>query len=231
MVRVEDSLVARLETKGHKFEILIDQKLVDLIKSGKNVDVREYMAIDTIFKDHAKGDKASEESIKEAFGTTDINEVVKEIIKKGQVQLTTEQRRKMTEERRRQVVEIIARESLNPQTGAPHPPQRIEKAMEEAKVRIDPFKSAEEQVQEVLKAIKVLLPIKFEHVRLQIKIPGSDYGKLYSELARMGEIRSEDWGNDGNYTMVLEIPAGIQDQVFDAVNKKTKGNAQIKILK
>lgn len=231
MVKVEDSLVARYETRGHKFEILIDQKLVDLIKSGKDVDVREYMAIDTVFKDHAKGDRASEESLKEAFGTTDLNTIVKEIIKKGQVQLTTEQRRKMTEERKRQIIEIIARESLNPQTGAPHPPQRIEKAMEEAKVRVDPFKSAEEQVQEVLKSIKVLLPIKFEHIKLQIKIPGSDYGKLYSELTRMGELRSEDWGNDGTYTMVIEIPAGIQDQVFDIVNKKTKGNAQVKILK
>jgi len=231
MVRVEDALVARYETKGHKFEILVDQKLVDLIKSGKNVDVREYMAIDTIFKDHAKGDKASEESIREAFGTTDINEVVKDIIKKGQVQLTTEQRRKMTEERKRQIIEIIARESLNPQTGAPHPPHRIEKAMEEAKVRVDPFKTAEEQIQDVLKAIKVILPIRFEHVKLQIKITGSDYGKLYSELTRMGEIKSENWGNDGSYTMVLEIPAGIQDQVFEVVNKRTKGNSEIKILK
>jgi ribosome maturation protein SDO1 len=231
MVKVEDALVARYETRGHRFEILIDQKLVDLIKSGKDVNVEEYLAADVIFKDSSKGDKASEEIIKEVFGTNDLETIVKEIIKKGQVQLTTEQRRKMLEEKKRQVIEIISRESMNPQTGAPHPPQRIEKAMEEAKVRIDPFKSAEEQVQEVLKAIRVLLPIKFEHVKMQIKVPGEDYGKVYSELTKLGQIHKEEWGNDGSYTALIEIPAGIQDELYDFVNKKTKGNADIKLLK
>jgi len=231
MVKVEDALVARYETRGHRFEILIDQKLVDLIKSGKDVNVEEYLAADVIFKDSSKGDKASEEVIKEVFGTNDLETVVKEIIKKGQVQLTTEQRRKMLEEKKRQIIEIISRESMNPQTGAPHPPQRIEKAMEEAKVRIDPFKSAEEQIQEVLKAIRVLLPIKFEHVKMQIKVSGEDYGKVYSELTKLGQIHKEEWGNDGSYTALIEIPAGIQDELYDFVNKKTKGNADIKLLK
>ncbi|MCL5680575.1 MAG: ribosome assembly factor SBDS [Candidatus Thermoplasmatota archaeon] len=231
MVKVEDALVARYETHGHRFEILIDERLVDLVKSGKEVDVSQYLAADVIFKDSGKGDKAGEEVIKEVFGTTEISPVVKEIIKRGQVQLTTEQRRKMLEEKRRQIVEIISRESLNPQVGAPHPPQRIEKAMEEAKVRVDPFKTAEEQVQEVLKAIRVILPIRFEHVKVQIKIPGEDYGKIYSELTKLGQIHKEDWGNDGSYNAVIEIPAGIQDQLFDFVNKKTKGNADIKLLK
>ncbi|MCL4412888.1 MAG: ribosome assembly factor SBDS, partial [Candidatus Thermoplasmatota archaeon] len=167
MVKVEDALIARYESKGHRFEVLIDQKLVDLVKSGKSVNVSEYMATDVIFKDSSKGDRASEEVIREVFGTEDFQTVVMEIVKKGQVQLTTEQRRKMLEEKRRQIVEIIARESMNPQSGTPHPPQRIEKAMEEARVRVDPFKSAEEQVNDVLKAIRVLLPIRFEHVKME----------------------------------------------------------------
>lgn len=231
MVKVEDALVARYETRGHRFEILVDQKLVDLIKSGKDANVEQYLAVDVIFKDSSKGDKASDEVVKEVFGTNDLETVVKEIIKKGQVQLTTEQRRKMLEEKKRQIIEIISRESMNPQTGAPHPPQRIEKAMEEAKVRVDPFKSAEEQIQDVLKAIRVLLPIKFEHVKMQIKVSGEDYGKVYSELTKLGQIHKEEWGNDGSYTALIEIPAGIQDELYDFVNKKTKGNADIKLLK
>jgi ribosome maturation protein SDO1 len=231
MVKVEDALVARYESKGHRFEVLIDQKLVDLIRSGKSVNVTDYLVTDEIFKDSSKGDRASEEVIKEVFGTTDFSTVVAEIVKRGQVQLTTEQRRKMLEEKKRQIVEIISRESLNPQTGAPHPPQRIEKAMEEAKVRVDPFKSAEEQVNDVLKAIRVLLPIKFEHVKMEVEVPGSEYGKIYAELAKMGQILKEEWKSNGNYNAVVEIPAGVQDQLYDFLNKRTKGNVNIRLVK
>jgi ribosome maturation protein SDO1 len=231
MVKVEDALIARYESKGHRFEVLIDQKLVDLVKSGKSVNVSEYMATDMIFKDSSKGDRASEEVIREVFGTEDFQTVVMEIVKKGQVQLTTEQRRKMLEEKRRQIVEIIARESMNPQSGTPHPPQRIEKAMEEARVRVDPFKSAEEQVNDVLKAIRVLLPIRFEHVKMEIEVPGTEYGKIYAEMAKLGQIQKEDWKNNGNYNAIVEIPAGVQDQLYDFLNKRTKGNVNIKLIK
>ncbi|MEM0346408.1 MAG: ribosome assembly factor SBDS [Thermoplasmatales archaeon] len=231
MVKVEDALVARYESKGHRFEVLIDERLVDLIKSGKNVNVTDYLAADIIFKDRSRGDRASEEAIREVFGTQDLSTVVSEIVRKGQVQLTTEQRRKMIEEKKRQIVEIISRESMNPQTGAPHPPQRIEKAIEEAKVRVDPFKSSEEQVNDVLKAIRVLLPIKFEHVKMEIEVPGNEYGKIYSELARMGQILKEEWKGNGNYSALVEIPAGIQDQLYDFLNKRTKGNVSIRLVK
>ncbi len=231
MVKVEDALIARYESKGHRFEVLIDQKLVDLVKSGKSVNVSEYMATDMVFKDSSKGDRASEEVIREVFGTEDFQTVVMEIVKKGQVQLTTEQRRKMLEEKRRQVVEIIARESMNPQSGTPHPPQRIEKAMEEARVRVDPFKSAEDQVNDVLKAIRVLLPIRFEHVKMEIEVPGTEYGKIYAEMARLGQIQKEDWKSNGNYNAIVEIPAGVQDQLYDFLNKRTKGNVNIKLIK
>ncbi|MEM0167495.1 MAG: ribosome assembly factor SBDS, partial [Thermoplasmatales archaeon] len=188
-------------------------------------------AADIIFKDSSRGDRASEEAIREVFGTQDLSTVVSEIVRKGQVQLTTEQRRKMIEEKKRQIVEIISRESMNPQTGAPHPPQRIEKAIEEAKVRVDPFKSSEEQVNDVLKAIRVLLPIKFEHVKMEIEVPGNEYGKIYSELARMGQILKEEWKGNGNYSALVEIPAGIQDQLYDFLNKRTKGNVSIRLVK
>jgi ribosome maturation protein SDO1 len=231
MVKVEDALIARYESKGHRFEVLVDQKLVDLVKSGKNVNVSDYMAADVVFKDSSKGDRASDEVIKEVFGTEDFPTVVTEIVKKGQVQLTTDQRRRMLEEKRRQIIEIISRESMNPQSGTPHPPQRIEKAMEEAKVRIDPFKSAEEQINEVLKAIRVILPIRFEHVKMEIEVPGTEYGKIYAEMTHLGQIIKEDWKNNGNYSAVLEIPAGVQDQLYDFLNKRTKGNVDIKLIK
>jgi len=231
MVRIEDAVIARYEVKGHRLEILIDPKIVDLVKEGKNVNIVDYMVIDQVFKDAKKGDKVGEETLKEIFGTDDINTVAKQIILKGQVQLTTEQRRKMLEEKKRQIVAEIAKNAINPQTNAPHPPQRIEKAIEEAKVHIDPMKSVEEQIPIVLKEIKAILPIKIEKIKIAVKVSGENYGKIYQDLARMGSIIKEEWQNDGSWVGVIEIPAGMQTEFYDVLNKKTHGNVETKIVK
>ena len=44
--------------------------------------------------------------------------------------------------------------------------------MEEARVNIDPFKSVEEQVKETVRALRPLLPIRFEEIRIAVRIPG-----------------------------------------------------------
>ncbi len=231
MVRLEDAIIARYEHSGHRFEILVDPDVIDDVKSGKIENVVDYMVIDEIFKDAHKGDRASEELIKEVFGTTDVNEVAKKIILHGQVQLTTEQRRKMLEEKRKRIIAEIARNAINPQTGAPHPPQRIELAMEEAKVHIDPLKSVEEQVPVVLKALRPIIPIRFEKVKIAVKVSGDMYGKIYGDLSKSGTIIQEEWQKDGSWIGVVEIPAGIQGEFLDMLNKKTHGEVQTKILR
>ncbi len=231
MVRLEDAIVARYEHGGHRFEILVDPDIIDDVKFGKIQNVVDYMVIDEVFKDAHKGDRASEELIKEVFGTTDVNEVAKYIILHGQVQLTTEQRRKMLEEKKKRIIMEIARNAINPQTGAPHPPQRIELAMEEAKVHIDPLKSVEEQIPMVLKALRPIIPIRFEKIKIAIKVSGDMYGKIYGDLTKMGSIVQEEWQRDGSWIGVVEIPAGMQGEFFDVLNKKTHGNVQTKILR
>ncbi len=231
MVRLEDAVVARYEFKGHKFEILIDPDVIDDIKAGKITNVVDYLVIDEIFKDARKGERSSEELIKEVFGTIDVNEVAKKIVIKGQVQLTTEQRRKMLVEKKKRIIMEIARNAINPQTGAPHPPQRIELAMEEAKVHIDPLKSVEEQIPVVLKALKPIIPIRFEKIKIAVKLSGDAYGKVYGEIVKMGKILKEEWQSDGSWIGLIELPAGLQGDFLDMLNKKTHGNVQTKILR
>ena len=120
------------------------------------------------------------------FGTSDPLAIARHIILKGEVQLTTQQRKEMQESKRRRVVAIIARNAINPQTGAPHPPARIEAAMEEARVHIDPFKSAESQVEGVLKVLRPMMPIRFDKVRIAVRLTGEQYGRCYDFINRSG---------------------------------------------
>ena len=143
MVTLEDAVIARLEYYGERFEILVDPDLASDFKRGEDIKIEEILAVEEVFKDAKKGDKASEEAMNKAFDTTDPLEAATIIIRKGQVQLTAQQRRDMQEDKRKMVVAKIARDAINPQTKLPHPARRIEIAMEEAKVRIDPFKSVD----------------------------------------------------------------------------------------
>lgn len=231
MVDLEEAIIARLESHGETFEILIDPKVVNLIREGKEVELTDYMVIDEIFRNARKGTHPSEEKIKEVFGTTDPVEVAKQIILKGEVQLTTQQRREMQESKRKRIVAEIARNAINPQTGAPHPPQRIELAMEEARVHIDPFKPVEMQVKTVLEALRPIIPIRFDKVRIAVRLSGDEYGRCYEDITHMGKITREEWQPNGSWIGIVELPAGMRDEFLNRLNERTKGNVETKILK
>jgi len=227
----KEYVIARIEKAGEKFEVLVKPDAVQRLRDGKEIDLMAELAIDQIFKDAHKGSKASEEKTQEFFGTTEPLAVAKQIIRHGEIQLTTEQRRQMLEQKRKQIVQYIAQNAINPQTGAPHPPQRIEIAMEEAKVHVDPFKGIEEQVKDVMDALRPLIPIRFEKVRIAVRLTAEDSAKSYGDLKSFGTILKEEWSPTGAWIGVVEMPAGMQTDFFDRINAKTKGNAEIKILK
>lgn len=231
MVSLDDAVIARLDIEGECFEILIDPDAAQRFKEGEDVPLLDHLAIDTVFKDSKKGEKASEAKIDKIFSTRELLKIVERIIREGDIQLTTEQRKQMQEKKRKQIVASIARNSINPQTKTPHPPQRIELAMKEAKVLIDPFKSVELQVPLVLEKLRPIIPIRFEKIKVAVKLAGVNYGKTYGEISKFGNILKDEWQSDGSWIGVVEIPAGLQTEFFDLLNKKTKGEVETKIIK
>jgi ribosome maturation protein SDO1 len=231
MVDLEDAIVARLESHGETFEILIDPKVVNLIREGKEVDLSEHMVIDEVFRNARKGTRPEERKVQEVFGTTDPVEVAKHIILKGEVQLTTQQRKEMQESKRKRIVAEIARNAINPQTGGPHPPARIEAAMEEARVHIDPFKSVESQIEPIMKALRPLIPIRFDKVRIAIRLTGDQYGRCYEYISQTGKVTKEEWQSNGTWIGVVELPAGMRDDFLGKLAERTKGDVETKILK
>src|SRR5207244_6854434 len=121
----KEYVIARVEKAGEKFEVLVKPDAVQRLRDGKEVDLLRELAIDEIFKDAHKGSKASEEKMTEFFGTTEALAVAKQIIQRGEIQLTTEQRRQMLETKRKQIVQQIAENAINNHTCSNHPPQRI----------------------------------------------------------------------------------------------------------
>jgi ribosome maturation protein SDO1 len=230
MIPLDHAVVARLESFGERFEILVDPDKAALVRQGQPVEIEDVVAALNVFGNTSKATRASDESLMKVFHTTDFNVVARKIIEKGEIHLTADQRKQMIEAKRRQVVTFIARNAVNPQTGHPHPPHRIEMAMEEARVNIDPFKHLDEMVKETVKALRPLLPIRFEELRLAIKIPPDFAAKAYGDIAAGSTMEKDEWLKDGSWVCVVRIPAGIQGEFYDLVNKLSKGEGQVRIL-
>ncbi|HZY91228.1 MAG TPA: ribosome assembly factor SBDS [Thermoplasmata archaeon] len=231
MVKVEDAVVARWETQGSRFEVLVDPTAVQDLKDGKTVDLSDKLALDQVFKDAKKGDKISAEHLERTFHTRDLTEIARQIILKGEVQVTTDQRHKLQEAKHRQIVATIARNAMNPQTGAPHPPARIEAAMTEAKVHVDPFRPADAQVQEILTKLRPIIPIRFDTVRVKIHLPAQHFPRVIGDLKGLGKLSDEQWLSDGSWSAILEIPAGVQTELYEKLNARTKGAAETALVK
>jgi len=231
LISLDEAVIARLHKGEDHFEILVDPHAAEKLIEGKDVDILSSLAIDTIFKDSKKGTHASQESLEKVFGTDDVEMIVREIILKGDIQLTTEQRHEMQEQKRKRIIDIIVKNAMDPKTKTPHPRQRIELAIEEAGVHVDPFKPVDEQVKLVVEALRPIIPISMEQVKISVKISSQYIGKAYGIARNFGVLEREDWQSDGSWTGVIRIPAGMQTDFYDKLNTVTKGNVETRILK
>jgi len=222
--------VAKLDKQGEHFEILIDPDAALELKMGKPLGIDKVLIHEEVYKDAKKGLRASEQALKKVFGTTDVKKIAEIIIKEGEIPLTAEQRRRLIEDKRRQIVEWISRNCIDVRTKTPVPPQRVENALEQARVSIDPFKPAEEQVQEILKELQRILPIKVATARMSLSVSSAYAQKVKGLVAKMAKIVNERYKSDGSWEAVVELPAGLQDVLISKVNDVTHGDVDIKIL-
>jgi len=154
------------------------------------------------------------------------------VIKRGEIQITAEQRREMQEQKRKQLINTIARNAVNPQMDdAPHPPERIERALDEAGFRIDPMEPVSGQVDEALEDLRPVIPIRFDEVTVAVQLPADYAGSGQAEVRQYGELEREEWQADGSWVGVITFPAGLQNDFYDLVNELTSGEAETQVIK
>jgi ribosome maturation protein SDO1 len=174
---------------------------------------------------------ASETQLKQIFKTDDPLEVAKEIIAKGDIQLTSEFRQKLRERKRKQIINIIHSNGVDPKTNIPHPPNRIEAAFEEATVKIDEYAPAEKQVDDILKKIRAIIPIKFVMKEIAVRVPSQYAGKAASAVRGFGRLLKDEWQKDGSWIAVIEIPGGLEEELHNKLNNITHGDVETRIIK
>ncbi len=232
MISLDEAVTARLESHGARFEVLVDPDAALSIRRGEfEGDLEEVIAAEDVFEDASRGDRPAESDLEDVFGTTDPLEIIPEVIREGEIQITADQRREMQERKRKQLIDRIARNAVNPQMdNAPHPPDRIENALEEAGFTVDPMEPVESQVDEALDDLRPLIPIRFEEVTVAVQIPAEHAGSAQAKIRQYGDLEREEWQPDGSWIGVVTFPAGLRNDFYDVVNEQTSGEAESRIV-
>ncbi|ELY85696.1 ribosome assembly factor SBDS [Natrialba taiwanensis] len=233
MISLDEAVTARLESHGARFEVLVDPDAALAIKRGEfEGDLEDVIAAEDVFENASRGDRPAESDLEKVFDTTDPLEIIPDVITEGEIQITAEQRREMQEKKRKQLVDTIARNAVNPQMdNAPHPPDRIENALEEAGFTVDPMETVESQVDDALDDLRPVIPIRFEEVTIAVQIPAEYAGSAQAQVRQFGDLEREEWQADGSWIGVVTFPAGMQNEFYDVVNEHSSGNAETELIK
>jgi ribosome maturation protein SDO1 len=233
MISLEEAVTARLESHGERFEVLVDPDAALAIKREEfEGDLEDVIAAEDVFEDASAGDRPPESALEDVFDTTEPLTVIPEVIREGEIQITADQRREMQEQKRRQLINQITRNAVNPQMDdAPHPPERIESALEETDFRVDPMEPVGSQVDDALDALRPVIPIRFDTVTVAVQLPPDYAGSGQAKVREFGTLEREEWQSNGSWVGVLTFPAGMQNEFYDLANEVSSGEAETQIIK
>ncbi len=226
---LDTSDAIRIQYRGEKvFEILVEP---DPAKEARfndtDHDIQRLLFVQQVFKDADKGERASPRELEEEFGTKQVMDAAEQIFESGDMQLTTDQKAEMRNDKRQQVISMIARRAQNPKTGNPHPPQRVKNALEEAGFDFDAMENVESQFKDAIEAIRPIIPVSLDEKTVAIKVPSDSGGKAYNLLQKRAELLEEQWGNEFFYAKI-KVPAGVLTELMEDLQEMTSGNSEVK---
>ncbi|MBW2990691.1 ribosome assembly factor SBDS [Candidatus Woesearchaeota archaeon] len=220
--------LARLKTHGENFEVVIDPDNAVKFRHGQG-DIREALKAEHIYKDAVKGELASEQHMNNIFKTASPLKIAEKIIKEGSIQVSDEYRDNLRNEKKKVITEILISNGADANTGMPLTATRINNAFHEAKVHVDIFKKAEDQVEEIVEKLRPVLPLTFEKKILDLRLPPAYAAKLYGFVNNQSRILDQAWLSDGSWSCKTELAAGMVLGFLDELKSKTHGDVEVKV--
>lgn len=212
---------ARIKKGGKHFEILVDMEEAMKVRKGEpGANLGAAVLTEAIFHNLKAGEHVSDNDLDIAFGTTDVDKVSEKIIKEGEVVRTAESMKADQDAKYKQVVDFLVKNAVSPE-GRPYTPDRFMKALSEAHVNVK-NKPIESQVEEIIDQLSKVLPIKIEMKKVKLIIPAIHTGKAYG-IAKEFMVK-EDWKNNGDLEIVVEMPAALIFDFYDKINSATQGS-------
>jgi len=222
----------RLKKGGKRFEIACYKNKVQEWRNGVETNLDDVLQISNVFVNVSKGEVAKHGDLNKAFGKTDINDIVKDILNKGEVQVGEKEREHDMSSLRKEIATLVAEKSVDPATQKPYPVGMIEKAMSEVGYSVRQGKNAKSQVAECIKLLQTdsKLPIQRARMRIRVTMPKVDGERLKekvlggAEKVEKDEVQAEQW------EVIMLIDPGQFKVINELLQKESKGKGRIETL-
>lgn len=224
---MSNHIIVKLRKNKNVFEILAYTGTIEKYR-GNLIGWDKVYVVENVFKNVKKGDLYTQLELEQAFSTTNMQEIMQIIAMKGEYQLSSEERKNKMDQKRKQVVNFIHTNYINPKTNICHPITAIESALNSLKIRIDMNESAEKQVQLIVKKLPVILPIKKSVIEGVLRIPNTHSGKVMGIIGKWATIVTQNWGS-ANCEMHLSLVAGNYDSLMKELSSKIQDNFEFNV--
>lgn len=222
--------VVRLKKVGKRFEIACYKNKVLSWRQGVEKDLDEVLQSQTVFLNVSKGQVAKKEDLDKAFATTNETEICKEILTKGELQVSEKERQAQQQALFKDVATQVADKCVNPETKRPYPVSMIEKAMKECHVAVKPNRPAKLQATEIVAKLREQIPIARAQMRFKISLQSSGQLATLKQKINNMTIESQNKGDDGQVEIVCLVDPGEYRSLDEVLNKETHGKGQLELL-
>lgn len=230
-IKLTNVSVIRYKRSGKRFELAAYKNKVLEWRAGTEKDIDEVLQIDNIFSNVSKGAVASNEDIKKAFADKTKEEIVHEILKKGELQVGEKERGAMAENTFKDIAQIISDKTIDPNSKRPYTTTMIEKALHDLGFSTSTTKSAKSQALEGIKQLEAQkkLPIMRALMKIRVVTPSKEGKTIKDKLKSMFvEIEEENLGVE--MELVGSVQPGVYRDIGPFLQEHTKGKAVCEIL-
>ncbi|KAI8390973.1 SBDS protein C-terminal domain-containing protein [Radiomyces spectabilis] len=232
-IKLTNVSVVRLRKGGKRFELACYKNKVMEWRSNVETDLDEVLQIHSVFLNVSKGQVASKDDMIKTFKTDEVDKVIQEILKKGELQVAEKERSNQLESMWRDIANIVTDNCVNPQTKRPYTVTMIEKAMQDLHLSVNPKRSSKSQALDVIKQLQKnnLLPIQRAQMRLRITLPqGKETKKLREKLLpSITSVEDEDFEGT-EYELIALVDPGQYRVISELLQNETKGRGQLEIM-
>ncbi|CAN8065965.1 unnamed protein product [Agarophyton chilense] len=229
-VRLTNIAVVRLKRKGKRFELACYKNKVVSWRQGNEEDLDDVLQTTSIFSNVSKGILAKNKDLKDAFKTEDTQEIVLEILRKGELQVSERERQYQTDNLFNEIAVIVSEKCVDPDTNRPFSVGIIERAMKDTlHYAVLPNKAAKVQAQTVIKELQNHMPISRAQMRLELSVPLSRAKAVKEKLKpHVKTWEQEDW--EADYNGIILIDPGSFRVIDEVLREETKGQGTFDVL-
>ncbi|KAL7422921.1 hypothetical protein Q5752_002218 [Cryptotrichosporon argae] len=230
-IKLTNVSIVRMKKGGKRFEIACYKNKANEFRSGIETDLSEVLQIEQVFSNVPKGQVAKKEDWAKAFATEDINKVIEEILRKGELQVNNLERTHQLSSLSREIATLVTEMTVDPTTGRKHTVGMVEKAMVEAGYSVKPDKTAKAQALELIRTLAAgdTLPVRRVRMRVRVTMPAKDGKRIKDKVVEMvEEVEDEDVGAE--WEAVVQIDPSAFRALTDLVNNESKGKGRVESM-